>query len=117
MRGRRRPTTAIEVSRTTRPIALVVVVAVVHPQGPPIELELVQISDRRRRCVYVCVLQEAEAFGSAGLLVVYEAEVDNLSGAAEDFADLFFTYACGCFVSCCRKQARPRCTDRMGCCR
>jgi hypothetical protein len=103
MRRRRRPTTAVEVSRSTCPAALVIVVAVVHSQSPPIELELVQISDRRRRCVYVCVLQEAEAFGSASFLVIYEAEIYDLSGTAEDFADLLFTYACCCFVSCCRK--------------
>jgi hypothetical protein len=36
------------------------------------------------------ILCEAESLGSAGFPVVNEAEVHDLSGAAEDLDDLFF---------------------------
>jgi len=105
MRRRRRPSTAVKVSRSARSVALIVVVTIVHPQGPPVELEFIQISDCRRRRIHVCVFQEAEAFGSASLLVVYEAEVDDLASAAEDLADLLLTHAWW-NVSCCRMRAQ-----------
>ena len=74
--------------------ASAVVVAVVHPQRPAHDLELVQIPHGGGRGVDIGVFEEAEAFGSASLFVVHEAEVDDLADAAEDVADLFFADAC-----------------------
>jgi hypothetical protein len=107
MRRRRWPSATIKISSSARPVALVVVVTIVHPQGPPVELEFVQVSDRCCRRIHICVLQEAEAFGSAGLLVVYEAEVDHLASTAKDLTDLLLTHAWW-IVSCCRIAALKR---------
>lgn len=75
------------------PGAASVVVAVVDPQRPSHNLMLVQVAHGGRRFIDVGVFQKAEAFWSAGLFVVDEAEVDDGASSCEEFAYLFFTDA------------------------
>lgn len=72
-----------------------VVVAIVHSQRAPIQIEFVQVSHGRSRGIDVGVFEETETFGLAGLLVVDQAEVDDLSAAAEDVHDLLLADAVG----------------------
>lgn len=70
-----------------------VVIAVVHSQRAPVQVELVQISHGRSGGVDVGVFEKTETFGLAGLLIVDQAEVDDLPAAAEDVHDLLLADA------------------------
>lgn len=70
-----------------------VVIAVVHSQRAPIQVEFVQISHGRSGGIDVGVFEETKTFGLAGLLVVDQAEVDDLPAAAEDVHDLLLADA------------------------
>jgi len=107
MRRRRRASRPFKISAPT--VALVVVVAIVNSQCPPVELEFVQVPHCRGRSIDIGVFQESEAFRSACLLVVDETKVYHLAGATEDLANLLFTDACK-FVS----AAVAGCLDSYG---
>lgn len=70
-----------------------VVVAVVHPQRPPSQIILVQIPHSRCRRICVCVLQKPKTLRLARLLIIDQAEVDDLPRAPEDVHNLLFTYS------------------------
>lgn len=70
-----------------------VVVAVVHPQRPAAELAVVQIAHCCCRRVWILILQEAEAFGRAGLFVVDLSEAHHRAAARKQVHDLRFRRA------------------------
>lgn len=65
-----------------------VVIAIVDAQGATLDFVIVQVANGRRGRVGVAVLQEAEALGLTRLLVIDQAESDDLPSTPEYVHDL-----------------------------
>lgn len=87
------PTPSISTMPCTIPLPTRVIVAVIDLQLPPHNLKAIQIPHCRRCSVHIAILEEAEALGFPGLLVVDQAEVEDSTNTAEDVADLLFADA------------------------